>query len=119
MPLRVRSGLVPVVNLGSWLGYILFVMGFIVQFSGLTWLGILFFSAAVLFGVVTLPVEYNASGRALQMLEANGIVGTVELEGTRKVLSAAALTYIAALLQAVGQLIYWVLLALGVGKKDE
>lgn len=119
VPLRVRSGLVPVVNLGSWLGYTLFVLGFVVQLSGLTWLGILLFSGAVFFALVTLPVEYNASGRALQMLQANGIVSTVELNGAQKVLNAAALTYVAALLQTVGQLLYWVLLASGVGRRDE
>ncbi len=119
VPMRLRSGLVPVVNLGSWLGYILFILGFLVQFSGLIWLGILLFSGAVLFALVTLPVEYNASGRALQLLRTNGVVSQVELGGAKKVLNAAALTYIAALLQAVGQLLYWVLLALGTGRRDE
>lgn len=119
MPMRLRAGLVPVVNLGSWLGYIFFILGFVVQYSGLTWLGILLFSAAVLFALITLPVEYNASSRALQLLRANGVVSTVELGGAKAVLNAAALTYVAALLQAVGQLLYWVLLALGPGKRDE
>lgn len=118
-PMRVRAGLVPVVNLGSWLGYILFVLGFVVQLSGLVWVGVLLFSGAVVFALVTLPVEYNASGRALQLLRSNGVVGSVELGGANAVLNAAALTYVAALLQAVGQLLYWVLLATGMGRRDE
>lgn len=118
VPMRIRAGLVPVVNLGSWLGYIFFILGFIAQFSGLVWLGVLLFSGAVIFSLVTLPVEYNASRRALQLLQTNGMVGQVEVEGVQSVLNAAALTYVAALLQSVGQLIYWVFLALGM-RRDE
>lgn len=118
VPLRVRGSLVPVVNIGSWLGYIFFFLGFIAQFSGLVWLGILFFSGAVAFSLVTLPVEFNASRRAMQLLQANGLVGQVEVQGVQSVLNAAALTYVAALLQAVGQLMYWVVLALGM-RRDE
>ncbi|MDA8188901.1 MAG: zinc metallopeptidase [Dehalococcoidales bacterium] len=119
VPMRVRASLVPVVSLGSWLGYILFLMGFVVQLSGLVWVGIVLFSGAVLFALITLPVEYNASGRALQLLRANGVVSSVELDGAKAVLGAAALTYVAALLQAVGQLLYWVLVAVGMGRRDD
>ncbi|MCL5074559.1 MAG: zinc metallopeptidase [Chloroflexi bacterium] len=119
VPLRVRSGLVPVANIGSWLGYIFVILGFIAQASGLIWLGIALFSGAVVFALITLPVEYNASGRALQLLRTNGMVSTAELQGTQAVLNAAALTYVAALLQAIGQLLYWVLLAVGMGRRQD
>jgi Zn-dependent membrane protease YugP len=117
-PLRVRSGLVPMVNLGSWMGMILFFAGLLLQFSGLAWLGIIFFSGSVVFALVTLPVERDASRRALQILKAEGLVGTTDIQGVQSVLSAASLTYVAALAQAVSQLLYFVLLATGMGRRD-
>ncbi len=117
-PLRVRSGLVPMVNLGSWLGMILFFVGILLQFSNLVWVGIIFFSGSVVFALVTLPVERDASRRALQMLKAEGLVGTTDIQGVQSVLSAASLTYVAALAQAVSQLLYFVLLATGMGRRD-
>ena len=75
------------------------------------------FAAAVLFALVTLPVEYNASSRARSMLQATGLVSAREYDGASAVLSAAALTYVAALLQAVAQLFYFVLLAVGMGRR--
>ena len=77
------------------------------------WIGVFLFSLAVIFSLVTLPVEYNASHRARQMLRSNGMVSTEEYNGASAVLSAAALTYVAATLQAVAQLFYFVLLVLG------
>lgn len=117
--LRLRSGLVPMANLGSWLGYIFFILGLFIQRAGLVWLGVLFFSLAVAFALVTLPVEWDASRRAKLMLSNTGLASTAELEATNAVLSAAALTYLAALLQAVGQLLYFVFYALGMGRQDE
>ncbi len=117
-PLRVRSGLVPVVNLGTWMGMILFFVGIVIQLSGLVWLGIIFFSGSVVFALVTLPVEQDASRRALQMLRADGLVGTTDLQGVQSVLSAASLTYVAALAQAVSQLLYFVFLATGMSRRD-
>jgi Zn-dependent membrane protease YugP len=117
-PLRLRSGLVPMVNLGSWLGMILFFAGILLQFSNLVWLGIIFFSGSVVFALVTLPVERDASRRALQILEAEGLVGTTDIRGVQSVLSAASLTYVAALAQAVSQLLYFVLLATGMSRRD-
>jgi Zn-dependent membrane protease YugP len=117
-PLRVRSGLVPLVNLGTWMGIILFFVGLVIELSGVVWLGILFFSGSVVFAFVTLPVERNASGRALQMLSANGLVGTTDLQGVQSVLSAASLTYVAALAQALSQLLYFVFLATGMSRRD-
>jgi len=117
-PLRVRSGLVPLVNLGTWLGMILFVVGLVIEFSGLIWLGVIFFSGSVVFALVTVPVERDASRRALQILKADGLVGTTDIQGVQAVLSAAALTYVAALAQALSQLLYFVLLATGMSRRD-
>jgi len=109
--MRLRTALVPVASLGSSLGYALFAIGLVVQVSQLTWLGVIFFAAAVLFTLVTLPVELDASRRALAMLQTNGLVSTVEMDGARSMLTAAALTYVAALAQALAQLLYLVLRA--------
>jgi len=117
-PLRVRSGLVPVVNLGTWMGMILFFVGILIQASGIVWLGIIVFSGSVVFALVTLPVERDASRRALQMLKAAGLVGTTDIQGVQAVLSAASLTYVAALAQAVSQLLYFVFLATGMSRRD-
>ncbi len=117
-PLRVRSGLVPMVNLGTWMGMILFLVGIVIQLSGIVWLGIVLFSGSVVFAMVTLPVERDASRRALQMLKAEGLVGTMDLQGVESVLSAASLTYVAALAQALSQLLYFVFLATGMSRRD-
>lgn len=118
-PMRVCAGLIPVASVSCMFGYVLFVTGFVVQFRDLVWLGALLFSAAVVFALVTLPVELNASGRALQLLRSNELVREEDAAGTKAVLSAASLSYVAALLHGVGQLIYWVLLALGVSRGDD
>jgi Zn-dependent membrane protease YugP len=111
-PLRLRSTLVPVASIGSNLGIILFFVGLV--FGGsqtLMTLGIVFFSAAVLFTLVTLPVEFNASRRALALLQSRGILLSSEIAGARKVLSAAGLTYLAAALMAILQLVRMVYLS--------
>jgi Zn-dependent membrane protease YugP len=77
------------------------------------WVGVFLFSLAVIFSLITLPVEYNASHRARQMLRSTGLLVAQEYDGASAVLSAAALTYVAATLQAVAQLFYFVMLALG------
>lgn len=117
-PMRVRSALVPAANLGTWLGYIFFILGVIIGFAGLVWVGVILFSAAVAFSLVTLPVELNASNRARQMLRSTGLVSAEEYGAASAVLSAAALTYVAALLQAVANLLYYVLIALGMSRRD-
>jgi hypothetical protein len=116
--LRLRTGLVPVVNLGSYLGFILFFIGILLQFSGLIWLGIIFFSGSVVFAFLTLPVEWDASRRALQMLRAGGMVDSREVQGAQAVLSAASLTYVAALAQAISSLLYYIFIALGMRRRD-
>jgi Zn-dependent membrane protease YugP len=110
-PLKLRSALVPISSLGSNLAWPLLIIGFIFMAQSLILAGIVFFSLAVLFQIVTLPVEFNASSRALQALPASGILSDTEVNGARKVLSAAALTYVAAATAAVLQLVYFLLRA--------
>jgi len=119
LPLKLRSGLVPLANLGSSLAIILFMLGFLFRWAGFLWLGVFLFSAAVLFALVTLPVELNASRRARAMLSSAGMVSAQEMDATKAVLSAAALTYVAALLQSVGQLMYFIFSALGMGRNKD
>ncbi|MGN0482680.1 MAG: zinc metallopeptidase [Lachnospiraceae bacterium] len=111
VPLSIRTGLVPVTNLASTLSWPLILIGLILGHgSVLIHIGILLFSFAVLFQLVTLPVEFNASGRALIMLESAGILGNDEIKKTRKVLKAAALTYVAGAASTILQLLRLVLL---------
>ncbi|WP_300262939.1 zinc metallopeptidase [Clostridium sp.] len=100
-----RNAIVPVVNFSSSLSWILFFIGILFSYSTLVTIGIILFSVVVLFQLVTLPVEFNASSRALKLLEARGILYDKEVDGARKVLSAAALTYVAATLMAILQLV--------------
>ncbi len=110
-PLGLRSALVTVANLGSKLSWLFILAGMLFSFNHtLIVTGIIMFSLAVLFQLVTLPVEFNASSRALQLLESNGILYQNEVSMTRKVLSAAALTYVAAAASAILQLIRLILL---------
>ncbi|HNU74561.1 MAG TPA: zinc metallopeptidase [Deltaproteobacteria bacterium] len=117
-PLKLRSALVPVSSLGSNLAWPLLIIGFIFMAQSLILAGIVFFSLAVLFQIVTLPVEFNASSRALQALPASGILSDSEVAGARKVLTAAALTYVAAATAAVLQLVYFLLRAGVLGNDD-
>jgi hypothetical protein len=108
MPLRLRAALVPMVNIGSWLGWILIMIGLFLNMLNLAWLGVLVFSGGALFALATLPVELNASARAKQLLSETGIVQTEqERRGVNNVLNAAALTYVAALLTSILQLLYF------------
>ncbi len=109
-PLRVRTILVPVAKIGSYLAWPLLIIGFLFSAFALVKLAIVFFAGAVLFQLVTLPVEFDASRRAVAILGERGILVGEELDGTRKVLNAAALTYVAAAAAAVLQLIYFLLL---------
>ncbi|MBE6063194.1 MAG: zinc metallopeptidase [Clostridium butyricum] len=104
-PLVIRNSIVPVVNFSSSISWILFIIGLLLGFKGLTTLGILLFLAVVIFQLITLPVEFNASNRALRILETRGILYGNEINGAKKVLGAAAMTYVAATLMAVSQLI--------------
>lgn len=104
-PLQLRHSILPVTNLGSWLAFPLFIIGFFLRTPFLMDLGILFFTGVVVFHVVTLPVEFNASHRALRQLESHGFLTTGEVTGAKKVLDAAALTYVAATAMAALQLV--------------
>ena len=115
-PLRLRAALVPAVNIGSYLGWILLLIGVFLQITGIAWLGVLVFSIGVLFALATLPVELNASARARQLLSQSGLIQSEdEMKGVSNVLNAAALTYVAALITAILQMVYWVSLVLGIG----
>lgn len=119
IPLNIRNSLFPVASFGSSLAFPLFFIGLILGRGGvfLMDLGIILFSAAVLFQILTLPVEFNASSKALHMLESGGFLNRGgELAGARKVLNAAALTYLAATAMAVLQLLRLLLLR---GSRDE
>ena len=118
VPLSIRSALVPVANFGANLAWPVFLMGLIFSIGPLLDIGILLFLAAVLFQLVTLPVEFNASSRALRLLESNGILYGEEIRDTRKVLSAAALTYVASLAASVLQLLRLIILAVGRRRND-
>ncbi|MGI6117964.1 MAG: zinc metallopeptidase [Bilifractor sp.] len=110
-PLRVRSNLVPAANIGSNLSWPLFLIGLIFSIRPLIYVGIVLFCGALLFQLVTLPVELNASHRALQKLQGTGIMRPEELSGSRKVLKAAAMTYVAAVCVSLLQLLRLLILA--------
>lgn len=113
-PLKFRAALVPMVNIGSYLGWIFIFGGLLLNLTNLSWLGVMIFSGGALFALATLPVELNASARAKQMLAETGLVTSPEeTNGVKSVLNAAALTYVAALFQAVMQLLYFVSLVSG------
>lgn len=119
-PLSLRTALVPVANIGSQLSWVFIIVGAILSFNQtLITIGIIMFSAAVLFQLVTLPVEFNASARALEQLESNGILYRDEVSQTRKVLSAAALTYVAAAATAILQLLRLIILFGGRGRRND
>jgi len=104
-PLIIRNSIVPVVNISSNISWVLFFIGLLLGFKVLTMLGIVLFSAVVVFQLITLPVEFDASTRALNILKSRGILYGDETKNAQKVLDAAAMTYVAATLMAVSQLI--------------
>ena len=119
VPLSVRSAIVPVANFGSQLSWPLFLAGLIFSFRPLLMIGILLFCAALLFQIVTLPVEFNASARALRMLDETGIMGRQEIRGTKKVLRAAAMTYVAAVIGSLLQLLRLLILSGAFRRRDD
>lgn len=112
-PLRIREKIVPVAQIGSWAAMPLFVLGLVMSWEPLLTAGIIVFSLVVAFYLVTLPVEFDASGRALEQLEGGGYLSSAETDDAGRVLRAAALTYVAAALQAVLQLLRLLVLAGG------
>jgi len=113
-PLKFRGAIVPAIRVSSFVGPLLFIIGLLIGSTELAWLGVIFFGGTVLFSLVTLPVELNASVRAIDMLRSDGLVVTAEEEGgARSVLNAAALTYVAALAQTLLTLLYYISLLSG------
>jgi hypothetical protein len=110
------------VSIGSWLGPIIFFIGFFLSgFTGSTtvaWIGLFLFAGTVVFALVTLPVELNASKRAQELLSTYQLADGQELQETKKVLNAAALTYVAAVAQALSTLLYYVFLLTGFSRRD-
>ncbi|MDD4571445.1 MAG: zinc metallopeptidase [Clostridia bacterium] len=113
MPLKIRSMIVPVANFGNYASWIILVIGLIMGSFDIAAIGVVLFLAVVLFQLVTLPVEYNASSRAVAALEGGGYLTRDEVPKAKKVLDAAALTYVAALLMSILTLFRFILLALG------
>jgi Zn-dependent membrane protease YugP len=107
LPMRIRQTLVPAATIGQSLWFLPVVIGLIIGATGLVTVGLVLFAAVVLFQLVTLPVEFDASRRALVALEDQGLLAADEVPGARKVLNAAALTYVAGFVAALGQLIYF------------
>ena len=113
-PLQIRSAMVPMVNIGSNLGWILIMAGLLLNWINVAWLGVAFFAGGALFALMTLPVEFNASARAKRLLAETGIIQTEEeRRGVNNVLNAAALTYVAALVTSLLQLLYYASLLTG------
>ncbi len=109
-PMRFRAAIIPVTNIGSTLAFPIFLVGLLLSYYPLAAFGIILFSLTALFQAVTLPVEFNASRRAMEALESCRVLSGDELGGARKVLRAAALTYVAALASALAQILRLVLL---------
>ncbi len=109
-PMKLRAAIIPMTNFGSTLSIPLIFLGFFLSIEPLVTVGILLFSFVALFQLVTLPVEFNASSRALATLDSQGMLSAEELSGTKRVLSAAALTYVAALIMSLAQLLRLLLL---------
>ncbi len=117
-PVKLRMGILPVTQFASTLSPYLVIAGLLFHFQYLAILGVVFFGVAVLFQLITLPVEFNASARAMKALEAQGILTQEELAGARKVLTAAAMTYVAALFVSLMSLLRLILLVLGRGRRN-
>ncbi|MCC6190813.1 MAG: zinc metallopeptidase [Anaerolineales bacterium] len=118
LPLQARSAIVPAVQFGSWLGPIVFFLGLLLNVEALAWVGVILFAGVAAFALVTLPVEFDASRRAKQLLQQYGFVTGEEAVGVNRVLDAAALTYVAGLAQALSTLLYYVFLLTGFRRRD-
>jgi Zn-dependent membrane protease YugP len=120
-PLQIRSLMVPAVQIGSWVGPILFMLGLLTASligTTLAWVGLLIFAGTAVFALVTLPVEYDASRRAKEILSSHGLVMASDMKGIDAVLNAAALTYVAAAAQAVSTLLYYGFILTGLRQEE-
>lgn len=113
IPIKIRNSIVPVANLGSRLAPLLIIFGLVLSFEPLVWIGIILYSAMALFQLVTLPVELNASRRATKTITNMMLLDDEEVKGAKKVLTAAALTYVAALITTLAHLFRFIMLARG------
>lgn len=118
-PLKLRTLSVPAANFGSFLSWPVIVIGLILGRPNIAQIGVVLFSLVVLFQLITLPVEFNASARALRVLEGQNLLVGNEMDGARKVLKAAALTYVAALFSSILQLLRLVLITQGSGRRRD
>ncbi len=118
-PMTVRQNLVPVANIGSNIGLYAVIFGVILGVTGLAWIGLLLFASMTLFQLVTLPVEYNASARARELLERAGLVSRDEYGEVRSMLNAAALTYVAGFAASLLTLLYYLMLVSGMSRREE
>ena len=116
---NIRRTIVPVVNIGTNLGYFLLIIGLVLQFSTLSWIGLILFSLTTVFILITLPLEIDASVKANKILRENQICYPQEMPKINKILIAAAFTYVAALFQSLGQLAYFFLQVKGVSKRSD
>lgn len=112
-PIRIRAALIPLTQIGSQFGIILLIIGILLTYEPLFMVGIILFSFTTLFQLITLPVEFNASRRAMVTIRESGLLTSDEADGARKVLSSAAMTYVAALLMSIVQLLRFVLMFAG------
>ena len=118
-PIRIRSAIIPACQFGSYASYILIMVGLFMYSQSWFGIGVLLFSLTTLFQLITLPVEFNASSRALATIEGEGLLYEDEYYGARKVLRAAALTYVAALLTSLLYLLRYVMIFLSMGRRDD
>ena len=115
-PMEARTYIVPIVQLASQIAPWAFVAGLMLQWNTLTWIGVILFGSSFFFALLTLPVEFNASSRAKELLVAQGIIAPDQIEGVDKVLDAAAWTYVAAAVSAVGVWLFYIFMLLGRGR---
>lgn len=119
LPLYIRNTVIPMTQIGSYLSFPLILLGLIMSSPTLVEFGVILFSGIVFFQLITLPVEFNASARAVSVLGGEGILNSNELRGTKKVLRAAALTYVAAAVTAIFELIRLLIISGMIGGKNE
>jgi len=117
-PIKVRTAIVPICNIGSNLAMPLVILGLLLSFEGLAMLGVMLFGLAVVFQLVTLPVEFNASRRALKIIDDTGMLDDSELKGSKKVLTAAAMTYVAAMAVALANFLRLLFIVTGRSRRD-
>lgn len=117
VPLQLRSAIAPAASVGSNIGWVMILGGVLIQMTALAWVGIAFFAAGTVFALITLPVEFNASSRAMNLMTTMGIVDRTEAAQNREVLNAAALTYVAGFVAALMQLLYWLSIVSGMNRR--